>query len=356
MGIVLNIFREHTRTTHLADVDVTPEMGYQRTAQGMFGDDQANFTIYGGAAWLRDLSANWLGGWLFERDGGAEALTGFVGQIHTMRLYVYGRVYAVSLGDLFNRVTVGYTTSWGGSVSYQSADNTGSQDTYGLRFLRADATAPTASASAAALAAELAADLGSPRPYLADVYPPEQGNRLEITVLGSAHVLEAEYINTASSGTYDVATAIRAVFLQSAVIDEGDGEATLSRDIANAVYYTSLWDRLQQCFNLLGKTWRGGCYGRPVFDYYQLDQDAPRYYLEIDEDGRRTFYDTEGGSIVPDSMVRPGQYVKMPDIGLGGLPDTILLDGLTYSLDGLRFSTALEDRLAVLAGELIIGP
>lgn len=350
--ITLSIYRDVDQSNHIINMSITPEMRYRRTAKGLFGDDQASFTMQGGAAYLRDVFSNWLGCWMFERENGASALTGFMGQIHTMRLYVMGRIYAVSLGDIFNQVVVGYATSWGGAVSYATATNTASQSQYGTRFLRVDLEAPTTGTSAATTASDIADDLGSVRPYLVGFYPRGDGNKLEITAMGTAHVLEAEYHHQITSADILVNNEIRYALNNSDIVELGDEGGYITAKINSQVYYTSIWRRLEQCFSGLARNFRGGCWGSRMFDYYQLDRDNPRYYLSVNQHGERVFYENNGGSIVPDSMVRAGNYVRLADLGLGGLPDTILLDSLTFSPDGLQFSAALEDRLAMMEAEL----
>jgi hypothetical protein len=158
----------------------------------------------------------------------------------------------------------------------------------------------------------------------------------------------AGYTGTATI-TADIKEVLRS---PRSSIGEGDIESNsreLEQDLDKRA--ESIWDRISKNLDLSGPDWVAGCFGQAALDYYQLDKGNPAYYLDT---RKRVFYDRNDNR-VPDALVRPGQYVQVPQIFLG-LPSTILIKSVQWSYqNGLQLGIATADRLAQIEFELAAG-
>lgn len=350
--IGLQVYRDVAATNFEATITSLARDTWQRTALGVLGDDQATCKLVADKAMLRAAFDSWLGYWVREYEAGLLECPAFTGQIFSMRLYLHGRIYLVSLADVFNEVVVAYVTTSGGAKSYVTDSDAASVARYGSRALIIDLDAPTTLTTANNKAADVVAELGTPRPRLVGFYDEMAGDALEMTVLGSGHLLEAAYLHDPSAvGNESLDEAVsRVAGEMGGLFDAGVVGVNTRGYLVKAISYTSLWDRLADVLDAGAPSWRLGCYGTPALDYYQLDADDPMYRIDFHERGR-VFYDRMG-RVIPEALVKPGQYARVPDVEMD-LPTTILIDGLTFSeAGGVQFSPELEDRLALIAFEL----
>jgi hypothetical protein len=329
-------------------------IAYKRAAKAQMGDEQATLSLLAAPGQLRAWFESWLGYWLREYESGLPDLTAYTGQIQTMRLFVSGRVYVATLENTWNDIIVAYTTTVGGSVAYKTAANAASIARYGRRTLLFQLDAATGATTAQAVADDMAEALATPQPYLAGFYDPASGSvGLEISALGAAHLLDVTYMTSTTAGNNTLDDEIVRILAEGDAPLRAGSIAVNDSEILKATDgYISLSDRLGDVIALSGPNWYAGCYATVALDYYQADPTAPLYFLDIDARHGPRFYNATTRMPVPDALVRPGQYARVPETDID-LPTSLLIESVTYTPNGLQFTSAINDRLAVLAFNLL---
>ncbi|HIP73390.1 MAG TPA: hypothetical protein EYH05_18575 [Anaerolineae bacterium] len=352
----LRIFKDIEATQFVKDVTELGRQTYRRTAKGIMGDDTATFTITGPEIVLRSWFETWLGYWFREYVRGIPELSAFTGQIYTMRLFANGRIYRVSLNDVVNKIIVQYTTSSGGStqvaISPDTSDSDRSKEKYGRREQILNISSAIDSSTATAIATSTVDKLNWP---IQEISGFSSGSKLMVTVVGTYTVYSAvRLVRFNPPGTLrNVSDDIKETVIDRTDLTTYDIATNTNQVLDESPDYPKFetnGDRFRDDMRISGSDWRAGCYGEPLFRYYQLNREQPKYRMEIDK-GNRVFYDNSTNVYIPNALVKPGQYVQVAEVSLG-LPTVFLLDGLTYSTDGLQFSLVAEDRLAIIEQDL----
>lgn len=345
---MLKIYKDINQAQYVADV--TDSMAnYQRQTNGIQGDFSATTRLQRNGSILTDYFNHWLGYWLIEYLDGSPQAVAFAGQVYALRLFLNGRVYLNTLDDVVNDVVVIYNTSGGGPF-VATATNALSTGQYGVQASIEQISIEIDNTTASNMANDFVADFAQPEGRLIGFYDRSQGNYLEIVTRGSGRILERELMVVIGASLLDdISTLIGQAVGFSQTIQVLSIATNINRQVETITDYTTIWSRLSALIKISGTDWRGQVIAGK-FKYYQIDKAQPRYRLTFD-DGKPQFWIDLDNRRVPDQLVEPGHYVRVP--GVSGLPDTILMDNITLNgQTGLQFTPAFQDRLSLIRARL----